>query len=73
MVPITHLGIIGEEKPSDKTKLGLGFLIPLHDVTLTQLNVGFESPWVFGAIQGPPCHEARFHIFPMEVHLYTLT
>ena len=70
---IMHLGIIREDKPSDKAKLGLGSLILLHDATLAQLNMGFESPWVFGAIQGPLCCEARFHIFPMEVHPYTLT
>ena len=70
---ITHLGIIGEEKPSDKTKLGPGSLIRLHDATLAQLNMGFESPWVFGAVQGLPRREAGFHIFPMKVHLYTLT
>ena len=51
---IMHLGIIREDRPSDKTKLGLRSLIHLHDVTLTQLNTGFESPWVFGAIQAPP-------------------
>ena len=69
----THLGIIREDKPSDKTKLGLRLLIPLQDATLVQLNIGFESLWVFGAIQVPPRHEARFHMFPMEVHLYALT
>jgi hypothetical protein len=47
---ITHLGIIREKTPSDKTKLGPGSLICLHNVTLTQLNMGFESPRVFGAI-----------------------
>jgi hypothetical protein len=41
---ITHLGIIEEEKPSDKTKLGFRSLICLHDVNLTQCNSGFESP-----------------------------
>ena len=70
---IMHLGIIGEEKPSDKTKLGFGSVIRLHDVSLAQHNLGFESPWVFGAIQGPLRREAGFHIFPMEVHLLTLT
>ena len=68
-----HLGIIREDKPSDKTKLGLGSLIHLHDATLAQVNTGFESPWVFSAIQGSPNCEAGFHIFPMEVHLYTIT
>ena len=70
---IMHLGIIGEEKPSDKTKLGPRSLICLHDATLAQLNMGFESLWVFSAVQGLPCHKAGFHIFPMKVHLYTLT
>jgi hypothetical protein len=70
---ITHLGIIGEERPSDKTKLGPRSFIHLHNVTLAQLNTGFESPWVFGTIQEPPYHEAGFYIFPMEVHVCTLT
>jgi hypothetical protein len=48
-------------------------ILKYYNVNLAQLNTDFESPWVFGAIQGPPCCEARFHIFPMEVHLYTLT
>jgi hypothetical protein len=70
---IMHLGIIGEEIPSDKTKLGPGSLIRLHNVTLAQLNMGFESPWVFGAIREYPRCEAEFHIFPVEVHVCTLT
>ena len=50
-----------------------GSLICLHDATHAQLDIGFESPWVFGAIQGLPHHEAGFHIFPMKVYLYTIT
>jgi hypothetical protein len=59
---IMHLGIIREEIPSDKTKLGPGSLIHLHDVTLAQLNMGLESPWVFGTIWEYPHREAGFHI-----------
>ena len=70
---ITYLGIIGEDKPSDKTKPGPGSLICLHDTTIAQLNTGFESPWVFGAVQGLPNHGAGFHIFLMKVHLYIIT
>jgi hypothetical protein len=70
---VTHLGIIREEIPSDKTELGPGSLICLHNITLAQLNMGFESPWVFSTIREYPCHEAGFHIFPMEVHVCTLT
>jgi hypothetical protein len=70
---VMHLGIIGEEIPSDKTKLGPRSLIHLHNVTLAQLNMGFESPWVLDAIWEYPCHEAGFHIIPIEVHVCTLT
>jgi hypothetical protein len=69
---ITHLGIIRERIPSDKTKLGPGSLICLHDVTLAELNMGFESPWVFVAIREYPHCEAGFHIFPIVVHVCTL-
>jgi hypothetical protein len=70
---VTHLGIIREEISSDKAKLGPGSLICLHDVTLAQLNMGCESPWVFGAIWEYPCRETGFHIFPVDVHVCTLT
>jgi hypothetical protein len=70
---VTHLEIIGEEIPSDKTKLGPGSLVHLHNITLAQLNIGFESPWVCGAIREYPRCEAGFHIFSMEVHVCTLT
>lgn len=70
---VTHLGIIRREILSDKTKLGPGSLICLHNDTFSQLNLGFESPWVFRIIWGLSYQEVGFHIFPMEVHLFTLT
>jgi hypothetical protein len=70
---VTHLGIIGEPVPSENTKLWPGSLIRLHDITLSQQNFSFEKPWLYGELGHSSRREPGYHIFPIDVDLFTIT
>jgi hypothetical protein len=70
---VTNLGIVGEDVPSEQTKLGPGAAIRLHDYSLAQMNSQFEKPWLFGTLENVIWREPGYHIFAMKPHLFTIT
>ena len=70
---VTHLGIIREDIPSDQTKLRPGSLIRLHDIELSHQNCGFEKPWLFGTLGPMKWCEPNYHLFELQLHLFTIT
>jgi hypothetical protein len=59
--------------PPGDAKLMSGSVVRLHDTTLSQINHGFERPWLFGKLGDAGWREPGYHIFPLYPSLYTIT
>jgi hypothetical protein len=68
-----QLGMVGEDTPTDETKLRPGNLIHLFDEELSLLNDGFESVHTFGMLGYPAQCEMGFHICSLRVDLFVIT
>ena len=68
-----HLGIGREGKVLEWARLEPGMAVRLFDEGLSEKNYGFEKVWLFGIIKRPYGQEPGYHVFWLELHLFTIT